>query len=484
MPGKTRLILTSLFGLIGVMSRPATAQQPNPAQLTAVVKTPTRVRLDWAPSAGAKGYWIQRATGTGNGGFSSINPATITATWYADAGALAATTLRYRVKAVYQTGSPTFSHVVTVITPALPSGATGVPSNPVSGSPAPMELLPAPVTQMAAAPAASPVAPTAPAAPPASRASGLYRVVATGFSVIHETNDDVLSRDGKYDEVYGGFLDLHFNRETGALMEHTLRQTKVLGDIAGFGDRLRAGSGNGPNGSGGLRSGDSYPEDGHVRFRGPVAPSDVTFPFLVWQGTLTNDADAVVILPTMWERDNDASSFNGWQQFETNSATQIWWDPAVQRALQQTGVGVIAPMGAATPWMGETVSGDVATQGNMAIATGLAVAWTIAAAQPWVAALFVGSNDRAIGIGTRNGPGFPRRAIVLTREVVEHALQSPKVFANAGMLGPDYPSWLWPYLDVPVGVIPVLLIDQMPGPPGNQNLPGAAYVLYLQLERL
>lgn len=304
--------------------------------------------------------------------------------------------------------------------------------------------------------------------------SGRYRVVANGFSVIHESYDDMFSLDGKYDEVYGGFTMLHYDRKTGDVLDRDLRRTKVLGDIHNFPDRLRAGS---ASGSGGLRAGDSYPDPGHARYRGQdgAEPNSQTFPFKVWEGTLTDGADAAIILPTMWEKDNDGSTYDAWNLAEVGSASQIWFDQAVQQALRQTSLGVIAPPGSITPNQSPTF-------GEHAVG---AIGFFAAIGQPWVGGLILGSRDRPIGM-VPAGPGglvsslgaaLPRRAIVLTREIIEHSLNGSKILPDPASLGPGN-AWMLAYFDVPVGVIPVLLRD---GP--GQNLQ-ANYVMYLQVERM
>jgi hypothetical protein len=304
--------------------------------------------------------------------------------------------------------------------------------------------------------------------------SGRYRVVANGFSVIHESYDDMLSRDGKYDEVYGGFTMLHYDRKTGDVLDRDLRRTKVLGDINNFPDRLRAGT---ASGSGGLKAGDSYPDAGHARYRGQdgAEPNSQTFPFKVWEGTLTQGADAAVILPTMWEQDNDGSSYDAWHQAEVNSASQIWFDPTVQQALKQTSLGVVAPPGSITPNMAPTFGENAAG----------AIGFFAAMGQPWVASLIMGSRDRPIGmvpggvagVASSVGAALPRRAIVLTREIIESSLSGSRILPDPATLGPGN-AWMLAYFDVPVGVIPVLLRD---GP--GQNLQ-ANYVMYLQVERM
>ena len=267
--------------------------------------------------------------------------------------------------------------------------------------------------------------------------------------------------------------ECRFNvRSQGDLLDHDLRRTKVLGDIANFPDRLRAGTGNGPYGTGGLRQGDSYPDAGHARSRDQdgAEPNSQTFPFKVWEGTLTDGADAAIILPTMWEQDNDGSPFDAWQQSETNGASQLWWDGAVQQALKQTSLGVVAPPSSGT-LNGDRSFADIMVSG--------AVQFMNPLGPIWVTALLTGSRDRPIGLGTAAGPGLPRRAIVLTRETIEHALNAPRVAPDPAAVGLAN-AWMLGYLDVPVGIIPVVLVDQtIPG----GSLDGA-YVLYLQVERM
>jgi hypothetical protein len=169
----------------------------------------------------------------------------------------------------------------------------------------------------------------------------------------------------------------------------------------------------------------------------------------------------------MWEQDNDGSTYDAWHQSEVSSASQIWFDAAVQQALKQTSLGVIAPPGSITPNMTPTFgSQSMVTAGFFA-----------ALGQPWVAALIAGSRDRPIGMTSGGVPALPRRAIVLTREIIEHALNGARVFPDPASL-PATDMWMLAYLDVPVGVIPVLLKD------GPGQILQANYVMYLQVERM
>ena len=375
------------------------------------------------------------------------------------------------------------------------SPAGGAPQAGGAAPPASATLLPGqPISNVAATPrdphrfvAVAPAAPAAAAAPaptaapaPAAAAvatSGRYRVVANGFSVIQQAHSH-------HDDVYGGFVMLHFNRQTGEIMDRDARHTKVLGDINGrvFGEtdggdfnRLRAGT---ANASGGLKNGDSYPDAGHARFRGQdgTPPNRMTFPFEIWTGDLTNASDAVVILPSLWSRDGKLSGFDQWQSSELSAGSQIWYDQAVQQALHQTTLGVVAPPGAVTP------NGDQNFT-RLATVVGAAVLGGMGNPSAWALALPLfdpSAHDFPIGFDP-SAKALPRRAIVLTREMIEQALNSPPPPLSPTMLVPNYPAWILGYLQVPVGVIPVLLFDHVP-PPGEPLR--TSYVMYLQVERM
>lgn len=506
----TRGALLCLVAAIGAGAVSRVAAQQAPKDLKATVVSSTKVTLSWTGGTNAEGHRILRAVG--NATPALIHYVQSPATTYIDAGAPAGTALVYQVMAKFPHSPNAYSGKVSITTPGgstassapppasgatapaappAPASPVSVPSSPVATTlpvltqatmvPLTAAVAPAPISRLA--PAASAAAPAAAVAPAALAAaplpvSGRYRVVANGFTVVHESFDDQFSRDGKYDEVYGGFTMLHFDRRTGDLLDRDLRRTKVLGDVNNFPTRLRAGT---ASGTGGLRAGDSYPDAGHARYRGQdgAAPNDQTFPFKVWEGTLTDGADAAIILPTMWEADNEGSTYDAWHQSEVSSASQIWFDATVQQALKQTSLGVVAPPGAITPNTTPVFSDESFAAGFFA-----------AMGQPWVASLLAGSRDRPIGMvptgpipvgppppGPTLPPSLPRRAIVLTREIVEHALNGSRILPDPASLGPGF-GWMLAYFDVPVGVIPVLLRD---GPGSNLQ---ANYVLYLQVERM
>ena len=475
-----------LCGLMTALLLPLSAQQA-PKDLEAKVESPTKVTLTWTPGTNAKAHRVLRALGSAP--MHTIKQLPASGASYTDASAPTAPNVVYRVVASYN-GSPdartpkvTVSTAgggapTTASTPApsgTPASPATVPSSPVAAAPAvqatliPLstaQLVPTRLAPAAAAPAAAPSAPAVSAAPAA--VTGKYRVVANGFSVIKQGHSH-------HDDVYGGFIMLHFNRQTGQLKNQDARRTKILGDINGrvFGepavspDRLRAGT---ASPTGGLKNGDSYPNASYARVRNQqgAPPNRETFPFEVWTGDLTNSSDAVIILPTLWSRDGKTQPFDKWQNAELSAASQIWWDPAVQEALRQTSLGVIAPPGSATP----NANAEWRALERLGAAF-LGQSWALEMFDPT-------SRDRPIGLDPA-AQGLPRRAIVLTREMIEGALNGPKALLLPTMVVPYYPAWILPYLDVPVGVIPVLLSDYVP-PPGDPLK--WTYVMYLQVERM
>ena len=472
------------FSAVALLTGSAAAQQPTPGNVQATASAPTTVTLTWTAPAAANGYVVQR--GIGQDPLTRLTPDKITATTYTDAAAPAATALRYRVKAFFPGGATSLSAIVSVTTPSAPNNTASAnqPSGQLPGKSTAdrSAFVRDPHTGFTAVPSSPVMGPASPNSPaptpgPAPATSGRYRVVANGFSVVQQAHSH-------HDDVYGGFVMFHFNRQTGQLLDQDGRHTDVVGDINGrvFGEtdggsfpRLRGGT---ANASGGLKSGDSYPDAGHARFRGQdgTPPNRETFPFEIWSGDLTNASDAIVILPSLWSRDGKTQPYEDWQSRESAAASQIWFDQAVQGALHQNTLGVVAPPGAVTPNSSQNFN-------QLANVVGAATLGSLG--QPWAWAYVFSqmdpsAHDFPIGFD-RQEKALPRRAIVLTREMIEQALNSPKVPLNPTMLVPNYPVWIMPYLDVPVGVIPVLLFDHVP-PPGEPLR--TSYVMYLQVERI
>jgi hypothetical protein len=134
-----------------------------------------------------------------------------------------------------------------------------------------------------------------------------YRVTLNGFRVVHETYDTAFETDGKGDEVFivseAGSIDL-----TGAVAQRLSRGSLTYGDINGFPDRRQAGF---RSDRGGLKTGDSYLPSRNLSQPRPAGAQifNDKIPLILWEGGLTGDQNAVVIMPTIWEWDNRSINF-------------------------------------------------------------------------------------------------------------------------------------------------------------------------------
>lgn len=267
--------------------------------------------------------------------------------------------------------------------------------------------------------------------------SGRYRVVANGFRVINHTNDlnSIMTSEGEGDEVYAGFAMFHVGRPQGNMLDKDLRSTQVHGAVGRIAGRVKAGT---ASVNGGLQNTDVYPAVLDPSQRHGQTPGDQTFPFLVWDGTLTNAHDAVIILPTLWESDalkseKNQASYTNWFVAESAEFPRFWSDPAVQQVLQGTTIGLTMPAG----WTYFTAFDPLSFFDHP------------------IGAIF---DPGVVALGALGGTGkrLPRRAIILTREMIEAALAGGN------------------------GIVTVPLIDQ-----GAQGVVGNGhYVLYVQVERV
>ena len=141
--------------------------------------------------------------------------------------------------------------------------------------------------------------------------SGKYRIVLTGFRVTHGTSEDALRVDGLGDEVFPS-AKVEIVDRTGKVLSSPIPiQGLIHGDTSVAPNRIRAGS---AGTAGGLQQGDVVPAGSDPGQLPTGQPSPVTFPFNIWEGTLTDGGDAVVIRPVLWEWDGDPSTYNVWVQ--------------------------------------------------------------------------------------------------------------------------------------------------------------------------
>jgi hypothetical protein len=449
----------------------------NPARFTAVQAGPAMVVLTWDPVPGVAYYQVWGA-GLPNTGV-TVSAGTAQVVNNVPMGAQSWSVGSYYMPGPVSTPASAFSKTQLQVTASVvtgPSPPSGTAYPPGGGqTTVPTNTAPAATTN--------------------------YRVIATGFRVLHQTKDDFLSRDGHGDEVYGGFMTFHYDRTTSQLVDQDLRRTNVIGergyDGLDFGERLLAGVGQISNrltGSdaavknsriqggtatqdGGLAQYDVFPAVADPSQTYGVAPTNNTFPFLVWQGALTNAKDAVVILPTLWEFDGIPDGFNKWHQSEQSNVIQIWSDPAVQQAVAGTQLGLITP------------SGTLETSFGLHMTAGGIFELAMIGFGP-IAALTAGSYDRPIGVGMHgvggtggiaSGPVLPRRAIVITREILE---------ATLAKLATYNPATVAPGVFAIYGAPPVVLPAPPPGTIAVQLFESPAddlqgmYILYLKVERM
>jgi hypothetical protein len=254
----------------------------------------------WGAVPGATGYIVARwfvgdAACCNN--FSPPGAPLKTATWI-DPGTLPKLgTYGYRVYAT--TSSGTLSGETTFAWKGTTSGGqpTLAARDPTtaSGTPAPSTapVLASALPQTALAVEVTPVEPR-------------YRVLLLGATVRVRTKESDGS-DGQGDEIYAAAVVLQWDRSKTLETNRSVVRTVEYGDVsasAASADRIKAGTAQ--SGTGGLKGGDAVPEG----FVAPAknsptsgTPTSTQFPLLAWEGTLTAGVDAVLIVPSLWERD-------------------------------------------------------------------------------------------------------------------------------------------------------------------------------------
>lgn len=162
-------------------------------------------------------------------------------------------------------------------------------------------------TTQSAPPGGSTSGPYTPPGTPASQippqaaapASGQYRVTVNGLHVNRETWDTPLQTDGKGDEIFV-VVDLQEMVRDKPMGPTQTRTSLVYGDTNTFPSRIAAGS---RSPKGGIKTGDSIPNVPDP-WRRRIGPQQKQFPLFVWEGTLTDGQNAVLITPAVWEQDS------------------------------------------------------------------------------------------------------------------------------------------------------------------------------------
>jgi len=169
---------------------------------------------------------------------------------------------------------------------------------------------------------------------------GRYRVVLTGGRVNHETYDNTLNLDGWKDEIYFTVDVQLLDKVSGTISPFvTLSdRTKTYGDLGTDGTiRVKAGT---AWPSGGLKSGDQFPDEGPFNPKGAFV--DRQIPLRLWEGDLIQGQNAVIITPMVWEHDGTAfaDAITGWMNFAKEFTTKLADSKAIDQLVAGTGSGV------------------------------------------------------------------------------------------------------------------------------------------------
>jgi hypothetical protein len=248
--------------------------------------------------------------------------------------------------------------------------------------------------------------------------SGGYRVTVTGLRAYQASADDFLSRDGYGDEVYAAAYVRRYDQRTGQLAEAIPRQSAAYGDVTNFGaQRIQAGS---RTQTGGIRDGDPIPDGPLIAVRS-VPAQDITFPWRLWEGTLTNGVDALVITPSLWEQDGGTAYYTQWEQQQQALNLSLFTNAKVQAQITQKVFGSLIA-GVSGNSSNTSVGSIILANQDMMFVTTFGLP---------LGTLLSTSADRPLGLvaNGRDATALPNHTVVLTREIIEAALALPPLGA-------------------------------------------------------
>jgi hypothetical protein len=134
--------------------------------------------------------------------------------------------------------------------------------------------------------------------PAGSGVRGRFRVTAIKFAVEQQTYDTADEHDGRGDEVWVQ-ADVFPLRRDGTTMGSVSFQTARIGERGELvGGSSRPGPFSASREVGGFITGDIYPPPG-------ARPRRRDLPLRLWEGTLEQGGNGVLIIPSIWEYDNN-----------------------------------------------------------------------------------------------------------------------------------------------------------------------------------
>jgi hypothetical protein len=276
------------FNPVTLVTTPVAAVPP--ASVTAKETSPGVITVTWTSAPGATAYTLGRIAGTS--GLQALCRMCSTDPTYVDSGVTNGTRYQYSVAAMTPTAvsTRTMSNVVTpgVVATTGGTGGTGT----TGGTPGGTSNTGGTTTDT-----------TKTATTAADPLHGRYRVSLTGFTVQSQTYDHLLQIDGKGDEVFLATHVMQFDTtSTSLVVNNEVLTSKVYGDISGFSYRVKAGT---AGLTGGLVSGNEFPPPKSLVGTGGL-------PMVLWEGELVQGRGAVLIVPTIWEWDDNPELFGNW----------------------------------------------------------------------------------------------------------------------------------------------------------------------------
>jgi hypothetical protein len=307
--------------------------------------------------------------------------------------------------------------------------------------------------------------------PVAPKASARYLVTVTGLRTGYTTKDGIglIDVDGKGDEIMAAAFVRRYDRSTAQPLETTSLQTEVYGDVHGYGnERVQAGR---LTSTGGITDGDAIPGDASVA-RAMAAQQSV-FPWKLWEGTLTEGTDAVVISPSIWEFDGNPVDFHAWNQNQQQLSKTIFLAAKLQEQIDARRFEPLVLGANETPTNRFDGTMGFLLEGGIGAVMGL----------PPLVSILGRQRDRPIGLvaSGQNATALPNTTVVLTREIIEAALATPP----RGVVNP------MPFIIVPMVKPGLMVINFEDRTLASTNTPvdmlfdrKAFYSMILQVERV
>jgi hypothetical protein len=245
----------------------------------------------------------------------------------------------------------------------------------------------------------------------AAPSSAKYRAIITGLMCMKHISSG--------DAIYAAAVVRQYDRRNNQNTMSTNLNTWVYGDVNGLqGQRKQAGT-RGPGG--GIGDGDLVPT-GFIpgtRDTLPTPQVNNVLPLTVWEGTLTDGVDALVISPSLWINYGDNPMFSTWNQNQDSFTNSIFSDSRIQNQINTQTLGTLV-LGSS-----QTVGGSFAQ--SFAGDTAQAVIDTVLVI-PFVELQGNPSHDRPVGVADASATDptssmiLPNTTLVLTREMIEKRL--------------------------------------------------------------